>query len=58
MCNRFHPLKPVVITCKLHGNFSMTPLNHLLGHGCPICDAENPEALEEKLLNSYDKLTE
>lgn len=27
----------VTITCPEHGIFSITPLNHLQGHGCPVC---------------------
>ena len=27
----------VLITCKLHGDFLMTPNNHLNGQGCPVC---------------------
>lgn len=27
----------VVITCKVHGDFSQTPNNHLKGNGCPSC---------------------
>lgn len=28
---------PVIITCKIHGDFSQTPQNHLRGQGCPVC---------------------
>lgn len=52
----FCPLVPVIITCRIHGNFTETPLNHLLGYGCPICDRENPDALAEKLHAAFDKL--
>lgn len=27
----------VTITCKEHGDFEMTPNNHLCGNGCPYC---------------------
>lgn len=27
----------VVITCKLHGDFTQTPDSHLNGRGCPLC---------------------
>lgn len=27
----------VIITCKLHGNFTQSPSNHLKGHGCKKC---------------------
>lgn len=32
--------KKVIITCKQHGNFEVTPVNHLHGNGCPKCKAE------------------
>jgi len=50
------PLMPIKIICKQHGEFYMTPLNHILGYGCPVCDHEDPASLEEKLLDSWDKL--
>lgn len=28
---------PVIITCKIHGDFKQLPNNHLKGHGCKIC---------------------
>ena len=30
----------VEIICKEHGAFSMTPMNHLLGQGCPKCSGK------------------
>lgn len=30
----------VQITCKEHGTFLMTPMNHLLGQGCPKCSGK------------------
>lgn len=29
--------KPVIITCKIHGDFLQRPNSHLNGHGCPQC---------------------
>jgi len=29
--------KKVIITCKIHGDFSKTPANHFSGQGCPKC---------------------
>lgn len=29
--------KPVIITCKIHGDFQQIPSNHLKGNGCPYC---------------------
>lgn len=34
-------IKPVTITCPLHGDFTQTPHKHLQGHGCPICGSKN-----------------
>ncbi len=28
---------PVIVTCKIHGDFSIKPKNHLYKHGCPLC---------------------
>ena len=28
---------PIIITCPIHGDFSMRPANHLNGQGCPKC---------------------
>ena len=39
----------VVITCKTHGNFRQQPSNHLRGHGCPKCKAQ--QHVEERLLD-------
>lgn len=56
MNEEFDPLFPVRIGCPIHGQFMITPLEHLVGYGCPMCDKENPEALKEKLLNTFSKL--
>lgn len=32
-------IKPVVITCRIHGDFPQSPNNHLNGAGCPKCTA-------------------
>ncbi len=28
---------PVLVTCRTHGDFSISPANHLTGYGCPKC---------------------
>jgi very-short-patch-repair endonuclease len=33
--------KEVIITCRIHGNFSQKPSLHLRGGGCPICYGNN-----------------
>jgi Zn finger protein HypA/HybF involved in hydrogenase expression len=34
---------PIIITCKLHGNFYQLPGNHLKGNGCPKCKSSKGE---------------
>ena len=38
--------KPVILTCKKHGDFLKTPRNHLKGQSCPICSQSR---LEERI---------
>lgn len=52
----FDPLVPITVGCKIHGYFGVTPLQHLVGYGCPICDQENPEELRQKLLRTFVQL--
>lgn len=33
--------KPIVVHCKIHGNFSTTPSKHAEGRGCLQCNKEN-----------------
>lgn len=56
MEDNFCPLMPIRIGCPIHGQFMLTPLMHLVGYGCPICDAEDPDSLNEKLHNAFEKL--
>jgi very-short-patch-repair endonuclease len=35
----------VAIICSKHGEFEQTPLNHLHGMGCPICNESKGEKL-------------
>lgn len=44
----------VVITCKTHGDFKQLPSNHLNGHGCPKCKAQ--QHVEERLLDHTEFL--
>lgn len=44
----------VIITCKLHGDFNVTPNNHLSKQqGCPICKESKGE---EKISNALKKM--
>jgi Zn ribbon nucleic-acid-binding protein len=36
----------ITVTCKIHGNFEISPSNHLNGEGCPKC---NNSKLEEEI---------
>lgn len=41
----------VVVTCPIHGDFLITPNNHLKGEGCPICKMSSLERKVEQFLN-------
>jgi hypothetical protein len=48
----------VIITCKVHGDFTQTPSNHLRGSGCPLCslytfDVSKVSSLYVLLTDSY-----
>lgn len=49
---------PFIVTCKIHGDFSVSPNNHKRGRGCPFCAKENrqggwkPKEWEQSALNS------
>ncbi len=45
----------VIIICKIHGEFNITPNKHLSGIGCKICSKENQI---KKLIYPYDKWLE
>lgn len=49
-----HSLKKVCITCKKHGDFWITPSEHLRGHGCPYCSLSKGEEKIEKFLREHD----
>lgn len=41
----------IIVTCPIHGDFKITPSNHLKGQGCPICN----ESLLENEVRVYLK---
>ena len=42
---------PIIITCKIHGDFERTPVNLLSGRGCKKCIKENErKKLEDKFI--------
>ncbi len=43
----------IVITCKIHGNFTQTIHNHLKGKGCPKCNGKNRTT--EDIINDFIK---
>jgi len=47
-----HSLEKVCVTCPFHGDFYLTPSNHLQGQGCKFCSYES---LAEKQHYSYLK---
>lgn len=50
----------VCVTCLTddHGDFWVTPANHLKGRGCPICKASKGELAIKSILDKYDILNE
>lgn len=46
--------KPITITCKIHGDFTQTPQNHLKGAGCKKCALDNRKTTE-KFINEAIK---
>lgn len=45
--------KKLIITCPLHGDFSMTPSNHIAGQDCPHCAVDK---LHVKSLAKYSAI--
>ena len=43
----------LIITCKEHGDFTMTANNHLNGSGCPACNNSKGEQEIKTLLEKY-----
>ena len=44
----------ITITCKIHGDFSMSPNNHLRGQGCPACGREQSNVAKLKEFDEYE----
>ena len=42
----------VIITCKKHGDFKQTPVNHLYGSGCPSCPARRDQPTKLYLMHN------
>jgi len=43
--------KKLVVTCRAHGEFLVSPNNHLRGRGCPECKHSKGEMIISNLLN-------
>lgn len=52
-------IQKVSITCNIHGDYFITPNNHLQGKGCPICKMSHGETKIKKILDlnliNYDR---
>lgn len=46
----------VTVTCPKHGDFLVTPNNHLKGEGCPYCDFDEDAEFEEKFIKLIDEV--
>lgn len=46
----------VKIICPIHGEFYKTPMNHLLGQGCPICSRLNKKMTTEEFIEKARKI--
>ena len=44
---------PVLITCKIHGDFTQLPSNHLQGHGCALCGGSSRLSQDEFLAKAF-----
>ena len=43
----------VIVICKIHGEFSISPNNHLRGKGCPACGTECSKLAKLKEFDEY-----
>jgi hypothetical protein len=39
--NYINATNKIIITCKIHGDFEQSPINHLYGNGCHKCSGRN-----------------
>ena len=60
--NRFSYLKigyktmaeKITVTCPDHGDFLISPINHLAGSGCPSCRSSKGEGIIETILRKHN----
>ena len=46
-------IKKLIVRCDIHGDFEITPNNHLNGKGCPKCGRLNSDKAKFKQLEDY-----
>lgn len=46
---------PIEIVCKVHGSFSLLPISHLRGSGCPSCKAANKSITVKQQRQNFAK---
>ena len=47
--------KPVIITCRIHGDFHQKPNNHISGQGCPSCGLPRVKITTEQFIIDCQK---
>jgi hypothetical protein len=50
-----HSHKPIVITCKKHGDFEIIATNHIKGHGCLTCSYYDTDIFVDKSNKKHNK---
>ena len=45
---------PVIVICKSHGEFNVTPKDHISGNGCPKCAGKGK--MTEDVINEFNKI--
>lgn len=59
--NRKDKKSKIIVTCPIHGDFEITAHEHLMGRGCPHCNASKLEQeikgflIENKIIFEYQK---
>ena len=54
--NYISVLNKVIVICKIHGEFEVTPSSHFNNHGCPKCG--QIKAIKNKSINYFSKFLE
>ena len=48
--------KKVIITCRIHGDFTQTPAGHFVGFGCPACSKTNTRTTRDEFIKKANSL--